>query len=47
LIILAAAPALALDKLRISYASVTSNTTGITSIAQHAGQSNNIEGVIT
>ena len=35
--ILVAAPALALDKLRISYASVTGNTAGITYIAQRAG----------
>ena len=35
--ILAAAPAFALDKLRISYASVTGNTAGITYIAQRAG----------
>ena len=36
-VILAAAPAFALDKLRISYASVTGNTAGITYIAQRAG----------
>src|SRR5690242_4916549 len=30
-------PAVALDKLRISYASVTGNTAGITYIAQRAG----------
>ena len=35
--ILAATPAFALDKLRISYASVTGNTAGITYIAQRAG----------
>ncbi len=35
--ILAVTPALALDKLRISYASVTGNTAGITYIAQRAG----------
>ncbi len=35
--ILVATPALALDKLRISYASVTGNTAGITYIAQRAG----------
>src|SRR6185503_10952763 len=34
---LAAGPALAADKLRISYASVTGNTAGITYIAQRAG----------
>jgi ABC-type nitrate/sulfonate/bicarbonate transport system substrate-binding protein len=36
-IILVAAPAFAVDKLRISYASVTGNTAGITYIAQRAG----------
>ena len=36
-IFLAAAPALALDKLRISYASVTGNTVVISYIAQRAG----------
>jgi ABC-type nitrate/sulfonate/bicarbonate transport system substrate-binding protein len=36
-IILAAPPAVAVDKLRISYASVTGNTAGITYIAQRAG----------
>ena len=35
--ILTAAPAFAVDKLRISYASVTGNTAGITYIAQRAG----------
>jgi ABC-type nitrate/sulfonate/bicarbonate transport system substrate-binding protein len=35
--ILAAAPTLAADKLRVSYASVTGNTAGITYIAQRAG----------
>ena len=34
---LATPPALALDKLRVSYASVTGNTAGITYIAQRAG----------
>ena len=36
-LILAVSPAFALDKLRISYASVTGNTAGITYIAQRAG----------
>jgi ABC-type nitrate/sulfonate/bicarbonate transport system substrate-binding protein len=35
--LLTAAPAPALDKLRVSYASVTGNTAGITYIAQRAG----------
>src|SRR5258705_338782 len=35
--ILTAAPAFAVDKLRVSYASVTGNTAGITYIAQRAG----------
>ena len=37
LFVLSAPPAFALDKLRVSYASVTGNTAGITYIAQRAG----------